>query len=281
MEQYLKSVLTKYLEIRDQIKHEKPQEWLQVIELCKKVPKSIDRQALWMSGRDKPCWSNITVAGGARIAQDLGMSADFSSFEIIASDSWKIVKTGKGRGNSNFEFIGEAAKRFLKSLNRGGLSSYQWKLFSIRELALALNGGGDKIESLVNTLVSKNILSLEEIEPWTKAFAKCAGFGWGYITANHMVADLGVSIKPDIHVRRSGVRLGMAGDTSPHLTDKEIDDLPGKVDFEIVRTAIQLPKLIEPIALEGATGAFKNKIALREMDKVLMEWSRQGLSKPV
>jgi len=280
MDQYLKSVLAKYLAVRDQLKYEKPDEWLQVIELCKKVPMMIDRQALWMSGRDKPCWSNITVAGGARIAQDLGMSPDFSSFEKIASDSWKIVKTGKGRGNSNFEFIGEAAKRFLESLNRGGLSSYQWKLFSIRELALALNDKDGKIEGLVHTLVSKNILSLEEIEPWTKAFAKCAGFGWGYITANHMVADLGVSIKPDIHVRRSGVRLGMVADASPFLTDKQIDALPDKVDFEIVRTAIQLPKFIEPIALEGATMEFKNKVALREMDKVLMEWSRQGLSKP-
>ena len=109
MEQYLKSVLTKYLEIRDQIKHEKPQEWLQVIELCKKVPKSIDRQALWMSGRDKPCWSNITVAGGARIAQDLGMSADFSSFEII-----EIRYRGRGSvpamATSNLRILGVTSR---------------------------------------------------------------------------------------------------------------------------------------------------------------------------
>ncbi len=281
MDQQLNSILTKYLSARDQLRLEKPTEWLHVIELCKKVPKTIDRQALWISGRDKPCYSNITVAGGVRIAQDLRVSADFLSFEKIASDSWKIVKTGKGRGNSNFEFIGKSAKKFIGSLNRGGLSSYRWKLFSIRELALALNDKSNGIDELVDALVSKNILSIEEIEPWTKAFAKCAGFGWGYITANHMVADLGVSIKPDIHVRRSGVRLGMTSYISPLLSDKQIDDLPEKIDFEIVRTAIKLSKIIEPIALKGATGTFKNKIVLREMDKVLMEWSRQGLSKPI
>jgi len=283
MDQDLVKTLDKYLLIRDELKNNRTDAWVEVVELCDKVSaKSLDLQTIWISGRDKPCWSNITIAGGERIASDLKKSTDFDSFDKIASEDWMITKNGRGpswNSSSNFDIDGQTVKKFIDELNSGGFKSYIWKLYSIRQLALALSDSQNKIHTLINDLISKQFIGYESIGPWTKKFEKYAGFGWGYITTNHMLADLGLSIKPDLHVRRSGVKLGMTINTPTALSDEEIEALPAKIDFEIVCCALRLSEHVEPIAKQGAAGAYKNKIALREMDKALMEWSRQGLSR--
>lgn len=283
MDQDLGKTLDKYLLIRDELKSKRTHAWTEVVELCDKVsPKALDLQAIWLSGRDKPCWSNITVAGGERIAGDLKKSADFDSFHKIAGEDWAIAKNGKGpswNSSSNFDINGQAAKKYIEELTPGGFKSYIWKLYSIRQLALAFSDSQNMIHTLINELLSKQFIGYESIGPWTKKFEKYAGFGWGYITTNHMLADLGLSIKPDLHVRRSGVKLAMTINTPTELSDEEIDALPAKIDFEIVCCALKLSEHVEPIAKQGAAGTYKNKIALREMDKTLMEWSRQGLSR--
>jgi len=283
LDQDLGQTLDKYLLIRSELKNKRSHDWAKVVELCNRVSSNpLDLQAIWISGRDKPCWSNITVAGGERIANDLKKSADFDSFHKIASDDWMILKNGKGpswNSSSNFNIDGQAVKKFIDALNPGGFKSYIWKLYSIRQLALAFSDGQNKIHTLIDDLISKQFIGHESIGPWTKRFEKYAGFGWGYITTNHMLADLGLSIKPDLHVRRSGVKLGMTINTPTGLRDEEIDALPAKIDFEIVCCALQLAEYLEPISKQGAKGTYKNKIALREMDKSLMEWSRQGLSR--
>jgi hypothetical protein len=71
----------------------------------------------------------------------------------------------------------------------------------------------------------------------------------------------------------------MTVNTPITLTDAQIDKLPAKVDYEIVVMALQLAEILEPIAKLGVVGGAKKKIALREIDKTLMEWSRQGLSR--
>jgi hypothetical protein len=281
MDAALEKTLSKYLIARDELKSQKPKAWDEVVELCERVPGNLDLQTIWMFGRDKPCWSNIKVAGGERIAQDLQKSPDFDSFEKIASKDWDIVKVGNGRANSLFDIVGSAAKKYVDGLSKGGFKSYQWKLYSVRQLALALADKKNGIHALTNELIAKQFLDYQQVVPWTKKFQKFAGFGWGYITANHMLADLGLSIKPDLHVRRSGVRLGMTIDTPTTLTDTQIDALPAKVDYEIVAKSLQLAEVLDPIARRGLSGGVKNKIALREMDKTIMEWSRQGLSRPL
>lgn len=281
MDTALEKTLNKYLQAREKLKSQKPEAWKEVVTLCNNVPETVDLQTIWMFGRDKPCWSNIKVAGGERIAQDLHKSPDFGSYKKIASEDWEIAKVGNGRANSIFDIAGSAAKKYVDGLSKGGFKSYQWKLYSVRQLALALADDNSQIHELTNELISKQFLDHKRVGPWTNKFQKCAGFGWGYITANHMLADLGLSIKPDLHVRRAGVRLGMTVSTPTTLTDAQIDKLPAKVDYEIVAMALQLAEILEPIAKLGVAGSVKKKIALREIDKTLMEWSRQDLSRPI
>jgi hypothetical protein len=281
MDASLEKTLNKYLQAREELKSQKPEAWKEVVTLCNNVPETVDLQTIWMFGRDKPCWSNIKVAGGERIAQDIFESTDFDAFKTIAGDEWGLVKTGRGRANKLFEAKGNSVKKFLDRLGKGGLKSYQWKLYSIRQLALALADEHHPIHELTKELISNQFIDHQRVGPWTKKFQKCAGFGWGYITANHMLADLGLSIKPDLHVRRAGVRLGMTVNTPTTLTNAQIDKLPAKVDYEIVVKALQIAEVLSPIARTGVSGTFKNKIALREMDKAIMEWSRQDLSRPL
>lgn len=273
------SFVTQYSAIRDEVKNLSSSQWAEIVMLCKRVPKTIDIDAIWQFGKDKPCWSNIKVAGGARIESDLHLSADFNSYKSIASASWDIQKVANGKASSSFRLIGLDVDTFVKSLTSGGLKSYLWRLYAIREFALALNDPLSKVHPHINKLISKGFLDAHELKPWSKHFAKNVGYGWGYITANHMLTDLGVSIKPDLHVRRSGIRLGLVDGISTDLSNDEIDDLSDDVDHAIVKAVVDLAQYVDPIAFPGQVGAHKRKIALREMDKVLMEWSRMDLSR--
>jgi hypothetical protein len=45
---------------------------------------------VWHCGKDKPCYPDVRVEIGERIASDLDRSDDFALFETIASDSLAI-----------------------------------------------------------------------------------------------------------------------------------------------------------------------------------------------
>lgn len=176
--------------------------------------------------------------------------------------------------NTNFDLRGEAVRDFVNLLPEGGLRSYRWRLHAIRNLALALTK-----DSMVRTMVDdlkhwQGSLDPNEIEAWTKKFADCVGMGWGYVTVNHMLTDLGLSVKPDLHLRRSAVKLGFLSPRHPSsLTDDEIDNLNPGIDRQTVRFIIDLAPHVEPTAYPQAINS------LREIDKVMMEWSRQGLAR--
>lgn len=271
--------VAQYKIIRDEVRNHSASQWAEIVMLCKRVPKTIDLDTIWQFGKDKPCWSNIKVAGGTRIESDLHRSADFNSCKKIAAAPWSIDKIGEGKASSSFHLVGADVDTFVSSLSPGGLKSYLWRLYAIRELALALDNPSSKVQPLVSKLIAKGYLDAHELESWSKQFAKNVGYGWGYITANHMLTDLGVSIKPDLHVRRSGVRLGLIDGLSTGLTNSQIDELPSDVDHAIVKAVINFAQYVDPIAFPGQVGAHKRKIALREMDKVLMEWSRMDLAR--
>ena len=178
--------------------------------------------------------------------------------------------------NANFDLRGEAVSDFVGRLPTGGLRSYLWRLHAIRNLALALTQD-IVVRRMVHDLERRHgLLDAHEIEGWTKTFASRVGMGWGYVTVNHMLTDLGLSVKPDIHVRRSGVKLGFLSPQVPStLSDEEIDSLGPRIDHEIVRIVIGLAPRVAPTAYPQAISS------LREIDKILMEWSRQGLARPL
>ena len=275
----LRAAIERYNLVRDEVQAHAPTQWIEVGSLCRDVPTAIDVAAVWAHGRDKPCWSHIKVEAGRRIASDLTLTPDFESHQVIASDAWDIKMIARGRdwkSNSNFDVRGASAQTFVTRLQRGGLASYRWRLFAIRELALSLCRE-DGALGMVNVLgAAGHRLPARDIHPWAKRFAKVAGMGWGATTVDHMLTDLGLSVKPDIHLRRSAVRMGLfSPDVPSNLPDQEIEGLTSALDPRAVEAIVELSEHIAPTAYPAAGSA------LREIDKVLMEWSRQGLLRPL
>ncbi len=266
----------RYQMARDEVRAHNPEIWNGVIKLCAAVPDRIEAAHIWQFGRDKPCWSNIKVKIGEKIASDMSRSTDFNSHETIASDSWEIVMRQRGRqwkNNDNFELRGEAVNKFINGLPSGGLASYRWKMYAIRNLALSLSRNSDA-RIMANNLSQRDRIPASELKEWTKSFSNLVGMGWGAVTAYHMLADLGLAPKPDIHLKRAAIRMGLLAPEIPSDYPEElIDELN---DHVVVPSVMELSELIEPTAYPQ-----KPRSALREVDKVLMEWSRQKLARPL
>lgn len=266
--------IRKYEAVRDEVRKHSSSTWEQVIQLCSLVPDRVEIKHVWQFGRDKPCWSNIKVNIGERIASDILKSSDFGSFKIIASDDWEIIMRKPGRQwktNENFELRGKSVQEFIYGLSRGGLSSYLWRLYAIRNLALAL-ASDSIVQGLVSDLSAKGIST--DLKKWTETFCQRVGMGWGIVTAYHLMTDLGLTPKPDIHLKRSAIRMGLL---APKIPSSYGEEFFSKVsDHEIVLAVIELSKLVVPTAHPQ-----KSQSTLREVDKILMEWSRQKLSHPL
>lgn len=267
----------RYRLVRDEIRAGFPAIWAETIELCTNVPAVVTANDVWKHGRDKPCWSNILVDIGRRIAGDLSLSPDFQSHDRIAADDWAIDIRSRGprwKANDNFELRGRSIQDFVGTLDRGGLRSYLWRLFSIRRLAISLSRDA-AVRAMVDELSVRGQLPAPELERWTKKFARQVGLGWGYVTVYHMLTDLGLSPKPDRHLRRGSIRMGLLEpDVSSRIPETEIDN--PAFDHAVALAVIELAQAVEPLAFP-----VNPRSALREVDKVVMEWSRQELARPL
>ena len=273
----LSLAICRYEMVRDEVRQRCPAVWAEVVALCQAVPDEINALAVWKMGRDKPCWSNIRVPIGQRIAEDITRSTDFDFPSTIASDEWQVVirderSSRRWRRNDNFDLRGRSAVAFMGGLQRGGLASYVWRLYAIRNFAISLTRNDSP---LIDELVRSGNLATERIQGWSAAFAQQAGKGWGYVTVNHLLTDLGVAAKNDLHLTRSIVRMGLFPRLGSDTSDDEIRRLSLRIGHQVVRIVIQLSEHTEAPALPGA------RSPLREMDKVLMEWSRQGFARPL
>ncbi|QWD63383.1 hypothetical protein [Polynucleobacter sp. MWH-UH2A] len=275
----LNAAVQKLCAVRAKVREESPSTWAELEVLCANIPATIGKAQIWQMGKDKPCWSNIKVSAGERIVSDLQLSVDFQSSAAIASASWLMVRNPQlGRSSSAFALEGDSVRAYIAGLQPGGLKSYVWRLYAIRELAKGLeNNANPKLTALIQELLTKQSFTGSEIERWTKNFAKQVGYGWGYITVNHMLTDLGVSIKPDVWVRRSAARLGFIEGIPSNSSFEQIDALSEKVDFQIINIALDAATLMEPlVAVQTEDPKLKKRLALREIDLCLMRWGKLG-----
>jgi hypothetical protein len=265
-------LIDKYDIIRREIQTQRPSIWNDVVILCAAVPSTIDKCTFWLNARDKPCWSNITVAIGERLKAQLELSRSFDSYDSIASPAWDILFTGAGRSwkkNTSFSLRGDAVKQFVASLGGKGLANYLWRLYAIRGLAVALSRkplAGEMIGELA-TATSSGKIDYDWLQQWVRSFAIHAGRGWGITSIYHVLTDLGVTCKPDIHVTRSLVFIGLL----PNACQESV----ANYEHEAVRAVIELANQVTQAASSRVSRS------LREVDKVLMEWSRQGLARPL
>lgn len=269
----------RYAIIRDELRQQAPASWAEVVKLAQAVPIQITPDSFWQFGRDKPCWSNIHEVTGGRLAADLEASPDFDHPEKIASPDWEIRMRSTGhtwKKNGNFELVGPAVRAFVSGLpTKSSLRNYLWRLFAIREFAKSLTTKPALID-MINVLINSRFdFGPDGIYKWACRFAQLAGRGWGPTTVMHMLTDLGFAIKPDVHVRYSAVRIGLL--TPEYATDFSEDYIKNNketLDPLVVRAIMVMAPHVDPVADPQAA------FALREIDKVMMEWSKQGLARP-
>jgi Na+-driven multidrug efflux pump len=125
------------------------------------------------------------------------------------------------------------------------------RLYSIRSLALAICN--TNLQALIEELAHNSIDAMQ-IATTTNQICNLIGSGWGFITTSHLLTDLGLSIKPDLHVQRSAHHLGLVPQQAAART-----------------TAIAVIDFSKRVASELSQD---QRSTLREVDKVLMEWSR-------
>jgi hypothetical protein len=284
------SAVDRYEAVRDAVKMLAPDQWWVVTSLCQQVPQDLSPELFWVHGRDKPCYSFISVPTGDRIAADLQISADFELSANIASSVWAIRMIARGRkwkASRNFAIEGPSAIGFWAQLQQGGLRSYPWRMFAIREFAKSLQAENGTIGLVRQAVTAGEVpvgpptdpgeLRAKRFDAWVRRFADRAGQGWGTTTVNHMLTDLGRSVKPDRHLRRSLVRMGLLANLAPpELPIDAIDAMARTLDGPAVHVARELAAHIEPLAVPG-----NPRTSMREIDKVLMEWSRQGMLTPL
>lgn len=265
--------------------------WTEAQELIALVPERVDLQSIWLAGRTKPCYSNIKVEQGTALHNQIATHHEFSESAHIASDDWSIAYTATKDQGKNWKAnvryqtgMGAKAKQFVDSLKMTGLANRLWKLYAIRQFSLAVNSisetpdcnlpdSSKQAGNLVAQLIAlPNEDSLPE-KNWASDFARCVGRGWGPITAQHMLTDLGLSIKPDIHLCRAVVKLGWLESASNGryhalMSDKEIGPITPELAGLVTNSIIAMT---ERIASETNQSIRK---ARRELDFVLMEWNR-------
>lgn len=267
--------VARYQVVRDELIARSPSAWSEVVDLCAQVPAQITADSFWQYGKDKPCWSNIKVAMGRRIADDLDLSRDFTSHRKIASPAWEVQMIEAGpswKKSTNFRMAGASARQFMEKLEPGGLKSYRWRLYAIRQFAQALTGGPalDMVHGLIRDRFD---FGPAGIHAWASRFAKLAGHGWGATTVQHLLTDLGLGVKPDLHLRRSAVRMGLLAPSVPRdLAYAEVDARARELDPLAVDAIMAMAPHVQSTANPGSASP------LREIDKVLMEWSRQEIA---
>jgi hypothetical protein len=272
----LETAIARYETVRDEVRRLAPTHWREAADLSRSVPERLSTRAFWEHGRTKPCWINVKVGVGTRVAADLALSTDFDDPHRIAGDSWAMRMRSGGRSwkaNANFDLVGPAVQSFVSGLARGGMASYRWRLYAIRQFAISMTGQNEALAMAQALVDEPESLPPEEVFGWSRRFAQSIGTGWGAITVNHMLTDLGLSVKTDLWLRRAAVRLGLT-ELPTDLPYEEIDRLAYRIDPALVPALIRLSRHIRPTAHPTA------RTSLREIDKVLMEWSRQGLARP-
>jgi hypothetical protein len=232
-----------------------PNQIKEAIELAARVcsPATSDAERCWSVIWDKPLFANTRVATGVakKAALSSSMIGAWRTLGIGGSD-YEVTRLGKGTKTSAFEIKGSLARRIRTDYR---LAAH--RMLAIQGAAIALRGRAAHF----TTAPYADVEALSMKERVQTLLAEMGSF-WGHITVMHLLTDLGLSCKPDLHLVRTVRALGIA----PDLHAEGVPNL--RQSIAIADAVWQMALLLH----ESPTPQ-----QLRYLDKVLMEFSRQGL----
>lgn len=220
-------------------------------------PKTATPDEIWRVLWDKPLYANARVDVAKRWVANINDDMN-GAWRILGADPavFTIRQTRPGIQRDCFEVQGEAAKDFV---TRQSVALH--RLYRIQGAAKALRARALRHAHPLANIVGR---PLSEVIPILQAEF---GPGWGAITVLHALTDMGLAVKPDLHLVNTMRVLGLC----KGMSDRKVPDF---------RDAIRINDAVRQLL--AAIGQTDSPSNLRYIDKVLMDVShRNVLSKPL
>lgn len=236
-----------FLELHDELVEQHPKSINEARRLAKRTvdPATASEEKIWRILWDKPLFANARVKTAERWVDSIEAEMD-SSWETWGKDPdvFYIKYSGSGNRRECFMFKGKAALDFE---SRHTIPRH--RLFAIQGAASALRSRSGHDRPPFADLPGK---SLSEIVEMLRVEFD---WGWGKITVLHALTDMGLAVKPDLHLTNTMRHLGLES-----RDPLEINEHVGKL-----------------LCALGTSERTDIPNEIRYVDKVLMEISRQGL----
>lgn len=208
-----------------------------------------DADMVWSVLWDKPLFANTRVPVAERWCAELNPQMVGAWRLLGKSDHFMVTKTGRGIQRSSFAITGQAAEAITQS----GIALH--RLYAIQGAARATRQRAASSDKPFEDLPKLELL--EAVKLLREEF----GAGWGPITILHFLTDLGLAVKPDLHLMR----------TMQHFSGS----LTRNSRSSSFSEAIAVNRAVQILGAE--LGLEASPTNTRYLDKVLMEISRQGL----
>lgn len=237
----------RFLELHDQLVEERPKSINEARRLAKEKvdPTSASEGEIWRILWDKPLFANVRVKTAERWVNSIEAEME-DNWQIWGEDPdvFKICKVGNGRRRDCFDVQGDAALSFE---SRHTIPRH--RLYAIQGAAEALRfrtgHGQSPFADLPGRPLSEVVPELRDEFKW----------GWGPITVLHALTDMGLAVKPDLHLTNTMRHFGL-NPRGPLETNEHVGEL---------------------LCALGTSGRTDIPNEIRYIDKVLMEISRQGI----
>ena len=211
--------------------------------------------SIWKVLWDKPLYANAKVSVARRWADALEPEMD-GAWSTWGADPnvFLIRQIAPGISRSSFAVEGDLAQELVA---RSSVALH--RLYRIQGAAAALRQRADIAAKPFADLIQGG----QDLNDQIRGLQREFGPGWGPITVLHFLTDLGLAVKPDLHLVRTMTTLGLSKGISPN----KVPSLK-----EAVQLNYHVWKLILDIGHQSVTA--RN---LRYTDKILMDISRLGL----
>lgn len=208
---------------------------------------SADADAIWRVLWDKPLFANARVDVAKRWTASLEPDMH-GAWRTWGADTFMIRQVRPGIRRDSFEIKGDVA---LDLVARHSIALH--RLYRIQGAAIALRARARAsqcpLSDIADRSLADTLLTLQaEFGP-----------GWGPITLLHALTDMGLAVKPDIHLVRTVRALGLARGIS-------------KRNVPAYRETLRINELVRQFLTD--TGGTMTSHNLRYLDKVLMDVSR-------
>lgn len=218
-------------------------------------PRTAGAESCWTIMWNKPLYANMYVAIADRHEEALAPQMT-GAWQFIGVDPLRYLIRHQGKGNASTSFTLEG------SLAAGIRTNRKIALHRL----FAIQGAANLLRKLVDAAGAQAPFRELANLPLDRLISELRGElgrGWGPITVMHMLTDLGLAVKPDLHLVRAVRRLGL-------LADIKENGVPSEKDA--IRISAAVTKLADQFV-----GGLATPADLRYLDKVLMESSRQKL----